>query len=204
MSTKRKALGLASILVVAAVVALVATGTFQKARLAAAEDPVAVLEAVHYAWGGTAYDMPVEPQTGEHVAVTVTFTGPPLAPVQYVASVDVDWNGSSWVLSNASVTGWISGFAICDGEQCGSQIDPHGYGYKLQVQTVPVSPYNPYRADFLVSSVDDGYTLTGTPCDCDTSGSNPAPYVSGVTDRGFFEASLSCSNTGASLAIPYE
>jgi hypothetical protein len=185
---------------------VIAAGQMVRAPAPVSDDPVGVLEAVHYAWSGSAYDVPVQPDTGEHVNVTVTFAQPPPgAPRQVVGWVDVDWDGSDWVLSNAYAPAGIDGYAICDAEACGSQLDPHGYGYKLQVQTIPPGGgYYTNLVEFLVSSVDDGYTLTGSPCDEDTLVSNPPPYVFGVTDTGPFETLPDCGNTGASLAIPYD
>jgi hypothetical protein len=203
VKTKRYAVGLG--LAAAALLGIVAA-SLVRAPAQVADDPVGVLEAVHYAWSGSAYDIPVEPSTGEHVRVTVTFAQPPPgAPMQVVGWVDVDWNGSSWVLSNAYAPTGIAGYTICDAEACGSQVDSHGYGYKLQVMTQPPpGSFSTHLVEFLVSSVDDGYTLTGSPCDEDTVVSNPPPYVFGVTDTGPFETLPDCANSGASLAIPYE
>jgi hypothetical protein len=203
VKTKRYAVGLG---LAAAALLGIAAASLVRAPAQVADDPVGVLEAVHYAWSGSAYDVPVQPDTGEHVAVTVNFAidFPPGGPRQVVGWVDVDWNGSNWVLSNAYAPAGIAGYTICSAEDCGSQVDPHGYGYKLQVGTQPPIGYHTSLVEFLVSSADDGYTLTGSPCDQDTLVSNPPPYVFGVTDTGPFETLPDCANSGATLAIPYE
>jgi len=192
------------LLLVVIVLGVMVAGAKARSPTDVVVDPWAVVDVTHYAWSGSAYDIPVEPDTGEHWTVTARWTYGALSYYEY-GSLDVDWNGSSWVISNAGTTSNIFGYNICDGAECGSQLDPHGYGYRLQAGVnTAVPPYGIYSVTFTVSSVDDGYTLTGTPCDYDTAVSNPEPYVYGAIDYAPFEINMSCSNTGTSLSIPYE
>ena len=202
-----KHMSVVSVLLLVAIV-LGVVGAAAKARSStdAVVDPWAVVDVTHYAWGGSAYDLPVEPDTGEHWTVTARWRFGDDNNYYEYGSLDVDWNGSSWVISNASTTSNIIDYNICDGPECGSQLDPHGYGYRLQADANYYYGYfyTLYSVTFTVSSVDDGYTLTGTPCDYDTAVSNPEPYVYGAIDYGPFELNKSCNNTGTSLVIPYE
>lgn len=192
------------------VLAVVVVGAVDASRMTNSSvtevvDPWAVVDVTHYAWGGHAYDIPVEPDTGAHWTVIGEWRFGVYKYYEY-ASLDVDWNGSGWDISNANTTTNITDFAVCDGAACGSQQDSHGYGYRLQAfanQTASTI-YNLYSVTFSVSSVDDGTTLTGTPCDYDTAVSAPAPYVWAAVDYGTFESAQSCNNTGTSLTIPYE
>jgi len=195
------------LLLVAIVLGVV--GGSAKARSSRADvvDPWAVVDVTHYAWGGSAYDIPVEPDTGEHWTVTAHWQYSDQHYYEY-GSLDVDWNGSGWDISNASTTTNITDYAVCDGAACGSVFEWHGYGYRLQAAVNDPPPgrqlYALQSVTFTVSSVDDGYTLTGTPCDYDTVVSSPEPHVWGAVDYGTFEIPESCNNTGTSLTIPYE
>jgi hypothetical protein len=199
----------AVLLAVVVLVGLIVAATVESAPALAAITNYGVVEAWHFGWNGghSAYDVPVEPVTGEHWVITVTVRAPtpPYGLTTDSQSVDVDWNGTAFVTSNATYGPMILAYnsSRTTGE-CGSQLSPHGYGYKLQVGVQVPTGHTLISIAFVVNNVDSGYTLTGTPCAYTTSVSCPTPYIWGATDTGFFEPTFSCNNTGPTLVIPYE
>jgi hypothetical protein len=199
----------AVLLAVVVLVGLIVAATVESPPALAAITNYGVVEAWHFGWNGghSAYDIPVEPVTGEHWVITVTLTAvsPPYTPITESKSVDVDWNGTAFATSNGTFGNYIVAYnSSCTTGECGSLLSPHGYGYKLQVGVFVPTGYALYKVDFIVNNVDSGYTLTGTPCAYTNSVSCPTPYVWGATDTSFFEPTFSCNNTGPTVVIPYE
>src|SRR3990172_9462677 len=99
----------------------------------ASSDPYAVVEVSHLAWDGDEYVIPVEPNTGAHWEVYARWYASWALPawLTETGSLDVDWNGRSWVISNAQYTNNILNYATCGAGACGSPTLDHGYAFKL-------------------------------------------------------------------------
>jgi len=210
---RKTALGfLAAVGLVAIVAALVParTPSGDVAAIRGSRDPAAVVEVTHREWNGDAYVIPVEPVTGESWDVAATWSryGYP-DHVEY-GSVDVDWNGASWVTSNENTTTNILDYLACTVATCGSMYNTHSYTYKLVADLadpVQVGGLNYYltTVDFSGSSFDDGDELVGLPsCYHGATVSVPSPYTFGTTDTGPFDPAFNCNATGPSLTIPYD
>jgi len=160
------------------------------------------------------YVVPVEPDSGESWGITAYWNtaggGVNCLEIIENATVDVDWNGSSWVLSNKTLTANIVGIYLCsqDSLNCSTVNGTHSAGYKLVVDlTDPVGtgpPYNLRKVDYATTSVDDGYELDMEQCTLGGSVS-PTSQSFSQTDTGGFECELTCSTiSGPSLTIAYE
>jgi len=82
------------LLLVMIVLGVVVGGAKARSPTEAVVDPWAVVDVTHYAWGGSAYDIPVEPETGEHWTVTARWRFGDDKNYYEYGSLDVDWNGS--------------------------------------------------------------------------------------------------------------
>jgi hypothetical protein len=186
--------------------ALLFAGTIVPGRQASvpaqAADPVGVVVVDHYSIDLNKQIVdPVEPYTGENWSITAKWAD------NYTETgyVRVDWNGSSWVLSGAQYTTRITAYAAYSNHTCGTQQAPHGYGYKLEAMVNEYhGGYGLVSVTFDVSSVDDGYTLTGTPCSHTNSVSPVQVWVWQAVDTGTFEGSFSPNNNGPGLTLPYQ
>jgi hypothetical protein len=161
------------------------------------------------AGGGQAYDMPVEPDTGESFNITAYWNTDTTPCVEHseTASVDVSWSGTGWVLSNKTTTTNILDIQLCDEDTCAEE-DTHSYGYRLYVKVadplfLPIRRHNLRQVVFTTTSVDDGYELDTTSCALGAAVS-PTSQTFSATDSGTFECGYSCSNSGTTLSITYE
>ena len=172
-------------------------------------DPWAVVEVSHRVWENQNYTDPVEPDTGAHWEVYARWWASWALPTWHTetGSLDVDWNGSTWVMSNAVTTSNITQYDTCDVGACGSPTLDHGYAFKLMAfvnNPENVGGRGLVDVRFTASPVDDGWRLTGSPCQQGSAVSPIYPYYFAVVDDGPFESSRSCDNTGPSLTLAFE
>jgi hypothetical protein len=167
-----------------------------------------VLDVAHAKSYGE-YVVPVEPDTGESWSITAYWNTEdvPCAERSETATVDVDWTGSSWALSNKSLATNIVDIGLCPlaSLSCTS-VGSHSGGYRLvvDVRDPAVAIYNLRQVVYTTTSVDDGYLLNLASC---TLGSDVSPTSQSFsqTDSGSFECELTCSTiTGPSLTIAYQ
>lgn len=170
----------------------------------------ATLNVEHSTSGGST--TPVEPASGETWTITAywdTATGVPCLEHSETASVDVDWNGSSWVVSNKSTTSNILDMKVCTTDTgCQSGGTLHDSGYQLAVDitnpvTISGTPYNLRLVTFTSSSVDDGYELNLGTC---TLGNSVTPTSDSFSqsDAGPFECDFACQSGAPTVNITYE
>jgi hypothetical protein len=95
----------------------------------------ATMNVEHSTVGGAS--VPVEPDSGESWTITAywnTQYGTPCSERSETAGVDVDWNGSGWVVSNKSTTSNILDMKVCTaGLGCLSGGTLHDFEYQLAV-----------------------------------------------------------------------
>jgi hypothetical protein len=138
------------------------------------------------------------------------------------ATVDVDWNGSAWVLSNKSLTTNIVGIDICSGDTCDGGDTTLGWNYKLTVDitdpvAVGLTNYNLRTVQYTTTSVDDGYTIedpTETYGDCyedasvsPTSQSNTAYDIGPGPPAGSWttvRCGYSCDVVGGTITLNFD
>jgi hypothetical protein len=172
-----------------------------------------VLDVVHAKSYGE-YVVPVQPVTGESWAITAYWNtaggGLDCLEIYQVAYVDVDWNGSTWVLSNQTLTANIVGIYLCplDSLYCSTVNGTHSSGYRLVVDitdpVVATYSYNLRKVVYATTSVDSGYELDQELCTLGNSVS-PTSQAFSQTDNGGFECELTCSTiSGPSLTISYQ
>jgi len=180
----------------------------------------AALEVLHMGDdGGGGYTLPVEPDTGESWNITAYWNN--ATPICYesteTASVDVDWNGSSWVLSSEGTTTNIIDIDICStSATCRGTGGAHSWGYKLIVDiTDPhtATGRNLRQVVFTTTSVDDGNEITftgGGLTTCNSLGSSVSPTSEEFTALDWPEewpmsrCAFSCSVVGTSVDLTYE
>jgi hypothetical protein len=160
----------------------------------------------------------VEPDTGESFAITGYWypaAGPP-AQLMATGTADVDWNGSSWVLSNgAGFGGVLAAVSICQGDTCnagGGAV--HSWDFKLIVDVQGV--YGGLYLDhvsYATTAVDDGYTVedpTETQGDCYLGTAvQPTSQSFGASEYhadwgAAGKCPFNCTITGASMTITYD
>ena len=155
---------------------------------------------------------PVEPDTGETWSITAYWNTAGVGNClerSETASVDVDWNGSGWVVSNKSTTSNILDMKVCTaGLGCLSGGTLHDFEYQLAIDiTDPVSlglySYNLRRVDFTASNIDDGNVLDLGVCTLGTSVTRTAASFS-QSDSGPFECSFDCQSGAPSVTIAYQ
>jgi hypothetical protein len=156
--------------------------------------------------------VPVEPDDGETWTIKAYWNDnvapPPCTERTETASVDVSWNGSSWVVSNKSTTDNIVDMRVCTTDVgCASGGGTHDWKYQLAVDiTDPVLyhsiPFNLRRVEFTSSSMDDGYELDLGNC---TLGDSVSPTSASFSqaDTGPFECSFMCQDGAPSVTITY-
>jgi len=167
----------------------------------------ATMNVEHSTVGGAA--VPVEPDSGETWTIIAFWNtapgGGPCLEYSEQASVDVDWNGSSWVVSNKSTTTNILDMKVCTTDVgCESGGTLHDSGYQLAVNiTDPVGAYNLRLVSFASSSIDDGYELNLGTC---TLGDSVTPTSASfvASDSGPFECSYECQTGAPTAYILYE
>ncbi len=151
----------------------------------------------------------VEPDSGESWSITAYWNtnSPPCAEMAEVATVDVDWNGSAWVLSNTTLTANITAIDLCSTDMwCTNLSEDHAYGYKLKVKLtdpVPGGPFHLRQVVYTTSAVDDGFLLNLGSCSLGSSVS-PTTQSFSETDSGGFECGFDCDASGPSLVLEYE
>jgi hypothetical protein len=168
----------------------------------------AAVDVRHGVEGGASIT-PVEPDDGETWSITAFWnTAPPLPCFenQEAASATVSWTGSTWQLSNVTLTANITDIDVCDFQTCDA-VDVHSHGYRLVAKVVdphlPGGIHNLRQVVFATTSVDDGYELDTSTCTLGTSVS-PTSQTFSATDSGGFECGYSCDNSGTNLLITYE
>lgn len=160
----------------------------------------------------------VEPDTGERWKIEAFWypAAAPPAQVLETAFVDVDWNGSSWVLSNMTLTTNIVGITICQGSTCdagGGNV--HSWNYKLIVNLNDPGAlgYNLDNVRYTTVNVDDGTTVedpSRTYGDCYLGTAvQPTSQAFGATDYNADwgtagRCPYNCTITGASTTITYD
>ena len=170
----------------------------------------ATMNVEHSTTGGAS--VPVEPDSGETWTITAywnTQYGTPCSERSETASVDVDWNGSGWVVSNKSTTSNILDMKWCTTDVgCESGGTLHDSGYQLAVDitdrvTVGPNTYNLRLVTFTASNIDDGYELDLGTC---TLGNSVTPTSSSFSgsDSGSFECSFDCQTGAPTVNITYQ
>ncbi len=152
----------------------------------------------------------VEPDTGESWSIAAYWnTALPIPCFQWTetATVDVDWNGRAWVLSNKTLTANIVDIQLCSTDMwCTNLSEDHTYGYKLIVDIndpdLSING-NLRQVVYTTSSVDDGHLLNLGPCSLGSSVS-PTTQSFSETDSGAFECGFDCDASGPSLVFEYE
>jgi hypothetical protein len=174
-----------------------------------------VLHVEAYATPTPGAEAAVEPDTGESWNITAYWNtaggGVGCKEHTETASVDVDWSGSSWALSNESTTTNIVDIDVCDTDEWCSDTD--SYGYKLIVDitdpvSIPPHSYNLRQVVYTTTSVDDGYELEMEGCTLGNSVS-PTSQTNSQTDSGPFTFAsgrclFGCGVSGATIYIYYE
>ncbi len=152
----------------------------------------------------------VEPDSGESWSITSYWNSAlPLPCFEWTetATVDVNWNGSAWVLSNTTLTNNITGIELCSTDMwCTNLSEDHAYGYKLKVKINDpdqADSYNLRQVVYTTSVVDDGYLLNLGSCSLGSSVS-PTTQSFSETDSGPFECGFNCDASGPSLVLEYE
>lgn len=120
------------------------------------------------------------------------------------ATVDVTWNGSTWVTSNFVGTAHINAAAACALWTC-TNVGTHSYKYRLYVDvTDPIGAPTKHlrQVVFQATSVPNGTDYGAVTC---AAGSSHTPAASSysATDSGSFECTYNCSQTGTTLNIVY-
>jgi hypothetical protein len=163
----------------------------------------------------------VEPDTGESWRFDVYWYPAGTTPGQVLmqAWADVDWNGSSWVLSNVDLSmaaGLITAINICQGATCnagGGAV--HSWDYKLIVNVVDPEPggSNLDHVTDVTTDVDDGDTIedpTETQGYCyEGTAVQPTSQSFGDTDYNADwgmagRCPYNCGIDGASVTITYD
>jgi hypothetical protein len=177
------------------------------------------LEVTHQTGPGYAGDPTVvEPDTGESWRITAYWypAGWPPGQVTAQATADVDWNGSSWVLSNVTGTGGpIVAIGICQGDTCdagGGAV--HSWDYKLIVDVADIYLGNNLATvAYVTTAVDDGDTIedpTQTQGYCyEGTSVQPTSQSFGTTDSNqdwgtAGRCPYNCDITGASVTLTYD
>jgi hypothetical protein len=134
--------------------------------------------------GGNKYN--VEPNDSESLEITgswrTSITG--CAEHTETASVDVRWNGSTWVLENVNLTNNVLNIAICTTtDSCSGTSGTHSWSYKLIVDLAdPVSimmvNHNLDEVRYATTSIDDGRLILmdqGPTISCNSLGATVSP-----------------------------
>jgi len=158
-----------------------------------------------------AYTQPVQPDVGETWAITTYWNTAtqPCAEIYQVATAQVSWNGSAWVVSNKNLTADILDIGVCGiGSQCGSAPNAKSWGYRLYAQvndpTAGSLPgYNLRRVEFATTSVDDGNVVNGQTCTLTTAVSPTSQSFTGVDDGGW-PCGYNCTSSGVTVEITYQ
>jgi hypothetical protein len=176
------------------------------------------MEVNHLVPGGAGGPVLVEPEVGEHVAVTAFWR--PAANCQGLeatesATADVAWSGSSWTLSNVNLTSNINALTICLGASCSYGGVTHSWQYKLITDVTDPGPngWNLQKVRYEITDVDDGDTIAGP-----QSTSSECVEVSAVTptSQSFTgwdnpndkwsssRCAFSCDAVGGSMTVTYQ
>ncbi len=152
----------------------------------------------------------VEPDTGESWRITAYWNTPPPIPcfqATETATVDVDWNGSAWVLSNKSLTTNIVDIQLCSTDMyCTTPTEDHAYGYTVIVDIndpIQFGTHHLRQVVYTTSAVDDGHLLNLGTCSLGNSVS-PTTQSFSQTDSGAFECAFDCDASGPSIILEYE
>jgi hypothetical protein len=140
---------------------------------------------------------------------------PPCLEYYEVATVDVTWNGSNWVVSNKNLTTNITNIDVCDGDECSGTSGTHSWNYKLIVDVKDPDVYNNYnlrRVYYQTTSVPDGNEIEFDHAytECDSLGSSVSPTTQsfGSYDESVYwlngRCPFSCSVDGGDMTITYE
>ena len=139
----------------------------------------------------------------------VFFPGETCADLQEIANVDVSWNGSSWVLSNQTLTANIVGISVCALSSC-DIVDSHSSEYRLYVNVNDPGPLSAggnvgwiKAVTFTTTDESDAEPLDVTTCTLSGVSFSPLSSSYSATDNGVFECSYDCTQTGASVTITY-
>jgi hypothetical protein len=167
----------------------------------------------------------VQPDDGERWSIKAIWNtdDPPTPCLEHseTAYATVSWNGSTWVLSDVSLTANIVDIDICEGDTCdaGGGAE-HAWSYKLIVDVndwvQPDPPNGPFhflrRVDYTTTAVDDGDLVldpTRTQGDC-YLGSSVSPTTQSVSaydaplEWYWGRCGYNCTIAGASVTIYYE
>jgi hypothetical protein len=165
-----------------------------------------VLDVRHFKNNGTTE---IEPTTGESWEITGHWN--PAAGIcngtHETASVDVDWNGTGWTLSNTSLTTNIVGISVCDisGSDCGSTTGKRAYRLLVDVNDPASTTLHLQQVSFVTTSVDNGVEFDMmTPCSVTANTVTPTSQNFAAQDNGGFECGFNCTATGATVTIVYQ
>jgi len=176
-----------------------------------------------YHTSGVTNTVPVEPDTGETIAVTaywdaLEFAGGGCSCHQTASSsvtVDVDWNESTdtWDYSctGCSGAGPIYGVTVCHVDGCGTMgAIANAWAYELVVQIDKIRSNCSGNAgylshvDYQTTAVDDGDTIRTSNC-TELAAVSPTTQTFSVTDSGTFECTFTCAAaSGPTLFLTYQ
>lgn len=160
----------------------------------------------------------IEPDDTTSWRITAYWWSPLPAPCfesSEVSTVDVTWNGSSWVVSNKHLSASVNDIAVCDGDECSGTSGTHSWDYRLIVDIADpdlVSLYNLRRVYYHTTSVPDGSEIVFddalTKCDSLGSSVSPTSQSFGSYDDSVMwysaRCTWSCDIVGGDMTITYQ
>lgn len=166
-----------------------------------------VLDVRHFKNNGTTE---IEPTTGESWEITAHWNPAPgglsCAGSHETASVDVDWNGTSWALSNMSLTTNIVGISVCDiSGGCATTTGARAYRLLVDVNDPLPNNYNLQEVSFATTAVNNGVEFDMMiPCAVTANTVTPTTQTFAASDNSSFECGFNCNATGAVVTIVYQ